>query len=578
MNDVENGNNGININHIGVFRDVIKKLVNEGHSTKNIALVLGVEEATLQQELQRGAQSAKNLAYLRRYRYSSSAMDKMRYKYYQAYYKDVKNSSSNKIKDKSRVIPPEMHKAICGFLKDDLSLDEIRAILCPTPQEDRTEKMLFILSRRPDIYPINSDMYMPLLEKFVTFVDGDADKVVLFREAIIENLCQSGKCKEARSLINNQIANEKNTLDISLKSRIVSKLNSIVLRREIGSLMLKKILCKESDKDDEEFLEFIGERLLQSHDVKEFIQKISLGRDYLGVTQISLADIYSYKRVKATTEKVHLPTLKIQGSSSTRGAQTNSTKKSSKTTVLDKYNASNTEMDKIRMGYFNLFNSQGKSQGITPKESTQSNVIDDDNMKEAISGFLDFRRDVNEIKPLVFVQGFGRVTRDRSRNMARVIGERADLYPLNPNDCQQIIDRYLKLVNGEKDKNRIINVINMVSANLCRQKKYEDASTIVSSHLIPGRDLLPEQKNFNRQVNEVRAKILAKRTEEEFLSKILNKVSDEDDKVFLQNIRKAIPSGVKEEIVWNSINLGKDSSGTNTINLGQIYKSQRIME
>ena len=118
----------------------------------------------------------------------------------------------------------------------------------------------------------------------------------------------------------------------------------------------------------------------------------------------------------------------------------------------------------------------------------------------------------------------------------------------------------------------------MVAANLCRQKKYEDASTIVSSHLIPGRDLLPEQKNFNRQVNEVRAKILAKRTEEEFLSKILNKVSDEDDKVFLQNIRKAIPSGVKEEIVWNLINLGKDSSGTNTINLGQIYKSQRIME
>ena len=113
MNDVENGNNGININHIGVFRDVIIKLVNEGHSTKNIALVLGVEEATLQQELQRGAQSAKDLAYLRRYRYSSSAMDKMRYKYYQAYYKDIKNSNSNKIKDKSRVIPPEMHKAIC---------------------------------------------------------------------------------------------------------------------------------------------------------------------------------------------------------------------------------------------------------------------------------------------------------------------------------------------------------------------------------------------------------------------------------------------------------------------------------
>ena len=577
MNDVENGNNGININHIGVFRDVIKELVNEGHSTKNIALVLGVEEATLQQELQRGAQSAKDLAYLRRYRYSSSAMDKMRYKYYQAYYKDVKNSNSNKINDKSRVIPPEMHKAICGFLKDDLSIDEIRAILCPTPQEDRTEKMLFILSRRPDIYPINSDMYMPLLEKFVTFVDGDADKVVLFREAIIENLCQSGKCKEARSLINNQIANEKNTLDISLKSRIVSKLNSIVLRREIGSLMLAKILHKESDKDDEEFLESIGKRLLQSHDVKEFIQKISLGRDYLGVTQISLADIYSYKRVKATTEKVHLPTIKIQRSANTGDALTNSTIKSSKTTVQNKYNARNTEMDKIRMGYFNLFNSQGRSQGITPKESTQSNVIDD-NMKKAIRGFLDFNTDVNEIKPLVFVQGIGRVPRDRSRNMAKVIGERADLYPLNPEDCQQIIDRYLKLVNGEKDKNRIINVINMIAGNLCRQEKYEDASTIVSSYLIPGRDLLPEQQNFNRQVNEVRAKILAKRKEEEFLSKILNKVSDEDDKVFLQNIRKAIPSGVKEEIVWNSINLGKDSSGTNTINLGQIYKSQRIME
>lgn len=576
MNEVDNLYN-TDINHIGVFRDVIIKLVNEGHSTKNIALVLGVEEATLQQELQRGAQSAKDLAYLRRYRYSSSAMDKMRYKYYQAYYKDVKNSNSNKIKDKSRVIPPEMHKAICGFLKDDLSIDEIRAILCPTPQEDRTEKMLSILSRRPDIYPINSDMYMPFLEKFVTLVDGDADKVVLFREAIIENLCQSGKCKEARNLINNQIANEKNTLDISLKSRIVSKLNSIVLRREIGSLMLAKILCKESDKDDEEFLESIGKRLLQSHDVKEFIQKISLGRDYLGVTQISLADIYSYKRVKATTEKVHLPTIKIQGSANTGNAQTNSTKKSSKTTVQNKYNASNTEMDKIRMGYFNLFNSQGRSQGITPKESTQSNVIDDD-MKEAIRGFLDFNTDVNEIKPLVFVQGIGRVPRDRSRNMAKVIGERADLCPLNPEDCQQIIDRYLKLVNGEKDKNRIINVINMIAGNLCRQEKYEDASTIVSSYLIPGRDLLPEQKNFNRQVNEVRAKILAKRKEEEFLSKILNKVSDEDDKVFLQNIRKEIPRGVKEEVVWNLINLGKDSSGTNTINLGQIYKSQRIME
>ena len=96
--------------------------------------------------------------------------------------------------------------------------------------------------------------------------------------------------------------------------------------------------------------------------------------------------------------------------------------------------------------------------------------------------------------------------------------------------------------------------------------------------MIPGRDLLPEQKNFNRQVNEVRAKILAKRKEEEFLSKILNKVSDEDDKLFLQDIRKEIPRGVKEEVVWNLINLGKDSSGTNTINLGQIYKSQRIME
>ena len=576
MNEVDNLYN-TDINHIGVFRDVIIKLVNEGHSTKNIALVLGVEEATLQQELQRGAQSAKDLAYLRRYRYSSSAMDKMRYKYYQAYYKDVKNSNSNKINDKSRVIPPEMHKAICGFLKDDLSIDEIRAILCPTPQEDRTEKMISILSRRPDIYPINSDMYMPLLEKFVTFVDGDADKVVLFREAIIENLCQSGKCKEARNLINNQIANEKNTLDISLKSSIISKLTAIVSRREIGSLVLTKILHKESDMDDEEFLESIGKRLLQSHDVKEFIQKISLGRDYLGVTQISLADIYSYKRVKATTEKVHLPTIKIQRSANTGDALTNSTIKSSKTTVQNKYNARNTEMDKIRMGYFNLFNSQGRSQGITPKESTQSNVIDD-NMKKAIRGFLDFSRDVNEIKPLVFVDGIGRVTRDRSRNMARVIGERADLYPLNPEDCQQVIDRYLKLVNGEKDKNRIINVINMIADNLCRQKKYEDASTIVSSHLIPGRELLPEQKYFNIQVNEVRAKILAKRKEDEFLSKILNKVSDEDDKVFLQNIRKEIPRGVKEEIVWNLINLGKDSSGTNTINLGQIYKSQRIME
>ena len=739
MNDVEN--NGININHIGIFIDVITKLINEGYSTKSIAQVLGVEEATLQQEIQRKNQSLEEISFLKHYRDSKTEMDKIRFKYYKAYYKNVSAPSSNNVSRNNREISPQMHKAICGVLEGSMTVEEIRAIICPTPQNDKTKKMLSTLSRRSDIYPINPNLYTQLLKRFVEIVDGETEKVSSFREAILYNLCQREYYREARTLINTQIANEKDTLDISLKSGIISKLNAIVTRKEIENKVLAKIINKISDKDDEEFLIWLRKELLKSQDAKELIQTISLGRDYYGANSIFLSDVFKLERRMARVQKVNLTpigekssigkgdaqakssvvTPKKQSSQrSSRAATTKAkTEDNARSSVRNTssgalkeniFRKSTTEMDKIREGYYELFDSIGvpyvkysqmelsdnqaevneaieaiQTMGKTiddvpticnrlesigmyridaescitiikvlsklpvePKTpnakmvnhikenianhfmyevvqmvkdtssleelkelyvklkalkvesvefeglkssiystlkaseksvnvTTRSNLIDAD-MEKAIRGFLDFSRDVNEIKPLIFVDGIGRVTRDRSRNMARVIGERADLYPLNPNDYEQLLNRYLTLVNGRTDNNRKNQVINMICDNLCCQKKYDEASYIASLYLVHGRELTPEQKSINKSVNETLAKIVAKKRAKEFLSKILNKVSDEDDRLFLQEIRKEIPRGVKEDAVWNLIDLGKDRFGSNTITLGKIYESQKIRE
>ena len=182
-------------------------------------------------------------------------------------------------------------------------------------------------------------------------------------------------------------------------------------------------------------------------------------------------------------------------------------------------------------------------------------------MHNAICGLLDGSLEIDEIRTIIHYKDS---QNDGTENMIRVLSERSDIYPLSPQMYTNIMVRFMELVDGDEAKISLFR--STFIENLCQQRKFKEARTLIEKRINLG------NKISDDEINKLQEIVIYREIGDMVLKQIGKNNSSKEDEIFLETIRKRLTQSGDAKASMQKIILGKDQFGIETISLDQIME------
>lgn len=176
-------------------------------------------------------------------------------------------------------------------------------------------------------------------------------------------------------------------------------------------------------------------------------------------------------------------------------------------------------------------------------------------MHNAICGLLDESLGIDKIRTIIYYKD---PQNDGIEKMIRVLSERSDIYPLSSQMYSSLMMRFIELVDGDEAKVSLFR--SMFIENLCQQRKFGEAQTLIEETIKPGDDKYLQEIVLYREIGDL------------ILKQIGKNESSKEDEIFLETIRKRLNQSGDAKAAMKKIILGKDQFGIETISLDQIME------
>ena len=186
-------------------------------------------------------------------------------------------------------------------------------------------------------------------------------------------------------------------------------------------------------------------------------------------------------------------------------------------------------------------------------------------MHNAICGLLDESLGIDEIRAIIHYKD---PQNNETENLIRVLSERSDIYPINPQMYLYLMARFNALV--DRDEAKVSSFRRMIMENLCQRRKFKEAREIIEEK-IKIEDGIADDKR-NGVIDDLQAFVLYKEIGYLVLKQIAEKKSNTEDQEFVETLKKRLNQKGDAKAIMEKISLGKDQFGIETIYLNQIME------